>query len=238
MRRQRTPRIPEGWWQPAPGVWTHRSWAPHGVVYGFAERSCSWTAQCQALRIPEERLVLLEQCHGAAVASVDRPTGQPVPACDAAVTHQPEVALAIRTADCVPLVVYDTAKRLLGAAHIGWRGLVAGLPERLLRALATTWGSRPADLLAVMAPSVRGCCYEVRADVAGQLPQDIHRARGRMTLDLPEAVRGRLLAAGLPEAMMLDAQRCTRCESERFFSVRGDGPATGRMLTVAMLTPT
>ena len=111
-------------------------------------------------------------------ASRARPTA--APDADIIVSDDPALALAVQAADCVPLLIADRRTGAVAAAHAGWRGLAAACPRRRSQALAREFGSRPADLIAAVGPSIGACCYEVGADVR-ERSQRAGSRRGRST---------------------------------------------------------
>src|SRR5206468_6828508 len=110
----------------------------------------------------------LHQVHGSAV--VVRRRGEevraaaPLPAADVAVSNDPSIAVAVQTADCVPLLLADRASGAVAAAHAGWRGLAAGVPAVAVTAMHDAFGAAPADIIAAIGPSISAENYEV--DVA------------------------------------------------------------------------
>ena len=80
-------------------------------------------------------------------------------------TNQPGVLLAVGTADCVPVLVIDVAKRVVAAFHAGWRGTAAQIVERGIATMQQEYGSRTEDLVAAIGPSIGGCCYTVGEEV-------------------------------------------------------------------------
>jgi len=172
-----------------------------------------------------DQLVTLGQVHGSRVVNVERPGFQP--ACDAAVTRTPGIALAVTGADCLPLLLVGDGA--VGVAHGGWRGVVAGVTEAALGALCETGGVAPAQVRAHLGPCIRGCCYEVGPEVAALFPSQALTTREHSVhLDLPTAVRLRLMAAGLPQEAIEDTGACTACDPPRYFSHRRDHGLTGR----------
>jgi YfiH family protein len=157
-------------------------------------------------------------------------------------------AVAVRTADCVPLLLADPATRTAAAIHAGWRGSVAGVVRASVVALLEASASSPnapnaspARLLAAIFPHIRTCCFEVGAEVAqalahvapgAQVAHVTHVLRGatKPHVELAAVVRAQLLAAGLVAAHIEDVPGCTRCDAERFYSFRRDGSASGRHL--------
>src|SRR5438132_5627075 len=153
-------------------LFTTRRW-PLGST-SSADRAEGWDEVADALGVDRAHLVRVHQVHAAAVRVVRR-GNEPsspctaeaalLPDADIIVSNDPAQAIAIQTADCVPLLVADRRTGAVAAAHAGWRGLAARVPEVAVRWLSQEFGSRPADLLAAVGPSIGACCYEVGRDV-------------------------------------------------------------------------
>jgi YfiH family protein len=186
----------------------------------------------------------VRQVHGAAVQAVDGtpPDGAP-PAADALVTRTPGVALAVVTADCVPVLLADPVSGAVGAVHAGWRGTAADIAGAAVRAMAEHWDVPPARLVAAIGPSIGVCCYEVGAELVDAFAAAGHdqAARGawfgrdgdgRLRLDLWAANRDLLLRAGLPAAQIHLAGLCTKTHLAWFESYRAEGAAAGRMTAI------
>ncbi|HEY8490199.1 MAG TPA: peptidoglycan editing factor PgeF [Dehalococcoidia bacterium] len=202
----------------------------------------------RALGLDTERLTRQRQVHGADVAVIRRaadfPPGGFLGDYDALVTDVPGVALVVRVADCVPVLLYDPARRAAGAVHAGWRGTVAGAVRAAVRAMEEAFGTRPGDLLAGVGPAIGPCCYEVDTPVIqavrrtfGEAAADLLRPvdAAHAHLDLWEANRRLLLAAGIPAERIEVAGLCTACRTDLFYSHRREGPATGRFAGVIAL---
>ena len=177
---------------------------------------------------------------------------------DAIMTRQRGVALALSSADCVPIMYYDPVREVIGIAHAGWRGTARGIAAATVDAMREQFGSQPRDMYAGLGPSIGLCCYEVSEEVQqlfyGQqqfpelptaekyrnLVQEsvvFHVGTGETHphLDLWETNRNQLLMAGLlPEHIELPGI-CTSCEKERFFSHRGEFGKTGRFPSLLAL---
>lgn len=177
-----------------------------------------------------DRLVTLGQVHGARVAEVQGPGLQPES--DAAVTRTRGLALAVTGADCLPILY--VAGPAIAVAHAGWRGILAGVAEAALHAVCAA-GEVPLEQAeAHLGPCIRACCYEVGPEVATRFPsQALTSYAHSVHLDLPAAVRLRLLAAGLRPERVEDIGACTACEPSRYFSHRRDRGITGRHWGVA-----
>jgi YfiH family protein len=175
----------------------------------------------EALGVRAEDLATISQVHGQRILACTAagPQGRG----DALVTDRSGVLLAVRTADCLPVFVVDPSGPALALAHLGWRGARLGLAGKTVRALETLYGSRAERLWVGIGPGIAPCCYEVGDDVAGAFdPTHVRREGSRMWLDLPGAVRGDLVAAGVDPSRIEPSGHCTACEPELFHSHRRD----------------
>lgn len=193
-----------------------------GFEHGFGTR------YSQDRAIP--RLETVRQVHGTRVLRA--PLTVPDAAADALVTDVPGVAVGVFTADCVPILIADRLRRGVAAVHAGWRGSVAEIAVAAVEALRKETGSPPEDLVAVIGPHIRSCCYEVDGPVVSAVrePDALRPSTrpGHQMLDLYALNRRQLERAGVPSRWILHVAACTRCDT-RFASYRRDGTA-GRML--------
>jgi YfiH family protein len=200
----------------------------------------------RALGADPALMVGLTQVHGAAVVPVETPWAPGAgPAADAMVTARGGVALAIVTADCAPVLFADAAAGVIGAAHAGWRGALAGVLEATVAAMVTL-GARREAIKAAIGPCIAQRSYEVGADLrAAVLAQDPGNERfflqGRdpahWQFDLPGFCAARLAAAGIAGAALPTSDTVT--EEARFFSHRrrvlAGGGAIGHQMSVIVL---
>ena len=112
-------------------------------------------------------LLQVKQIHSAIVHRAITATTEPVPG-DGLITSRPGLLLAIKTADCVPVLVVDTKRRAVGAFHAGWRGTAARIVEKGVGEMRRQFGSVPRDLRAAIGPCIRRCCYSVGAEVRAE----------------------------------------------------------------------
>lgn len=165
------------------------------------------------------RVATLRQTHSDLVWSVRQSVG-----ClgdgDAMITDEPGLLLAIRTADCVPILLADPVRKVVAAVHAGWRGTVAGILTQTVGQMSTDYETNPLDLIAAIGPAIGPCCFEVGAEVP--LPLVDRKA------NLWEANRKQLEQAGVGSIWV--AEQCTMCEPETFFSFRR-AKDTGRMVS-------
>lgn len=208
-----------------------------GLVHGFERRGSTPETRDEGRRrltaalAPAGRLLLLRQVHG---TTIHRGPWEGTPEGDGGVAA-PGLLVGIETADCLPVLVADVKRRVVGAAHAGWRGTAAGIANRLVETLIAD-GSSAADLRAALGPSIGGCCYEVGEDVRqafGSAGDGVFRdgPRGRPHLDLHRANTLQLLAAGLEPSALEAIDECTRCRADLYYSYRRDGAGTGRMVS-------
>jgi YfiH family protein len=208
-----------------------------------------WTLIAAAIGVAPDRLFRPRQVHGRTVAAVQRREGhQPFsdgmrPQADALITDNPSCAVAVQVADCVPILMADSRTGAVAAVHAGWRGTAAGVVRSAIEGLGTQFGTRPADLVAALGPSVGPCCYQVGPSVleafvaAGLEASSISRwfvpdQDDRFRLDLWAATFDQLRAEGVPAPQIHAARLCTVHNPGRFFSYRVEGAGTGRMAAV------
>lgn len=187
------------------------------IEYGFGTRAVNL--------LDTPNTATLKQIHSAAclVATTPGLAGEG----DALLTDRPGLAVGVKTADCVPILIADPVHRAVAAVHAGWRGTAASIGVRTVERMTAEFGSRPGDLVAAIGPSIGKCCFEIGPEVAEQLA----KPAGRMHFDLAAANRDQLVQeAGLNAVWV--ANLCTTCGPERKFeSFRRDGTASGRMLS-------
>ncbi|XP_035676366.1 purine nucleoside phosphorylase LACC1-like [Branchiostoma floridae] len=186
-----------------------------------------------------KRLFVAKAEHGSRVWVVGK---DPPDAYDAIVTNSPGVTIAAPGADCIPMLFADPVNQVVGAAHSGWRGTLAGVAAETLRAMAANFGTVPSDVLVVLGPSIGPCCFEVGEDVAEKFstvqPACVVREEGKEkpTIDLRKVSRLLLEQAGVRPENIDDGTLgteptvtlCTACEpGQRFFSYRRDGAEFG-----------
>ncbi|MGW7008871.1 peptidoglycan editing factor PgeF [Streptomyces sp. NPDC054933] len=184
----------------------------------------------KALGLAPGDVVWMNQVHGNDVAQVVAPWGDaPVPAVDAVVTARPGLALAVLTADCVPVLLADPVAGVVSAAHAGRPGLVAGVVPAAVEAM-TRLGARPERITAFTGPAVCGRCYEVpdemRERVADVVPEAwAETSWGTPSVDVTAGVHAQLARLGV--SIREKSHICT-LESADHFSYRRDR-TTGRL---------
>ncbi len=246
-------------------------------VYGGKSVNLGWKEEDEDSNVAENRrrflevirgdsdggrvnsLVTVRQVHGDVVRIVRRgevplatANGRAALEGDGLVTDVPGVMLGIQVADCVPVLVADVRRRVVGAFHAGWRGTVARIVEKGILRMREEYGTDAADLVAAVGPSIGPCCYlvgdEVRsgfvrefrygAELFGGGASDVEsRTHTPVSLNLWEANRRQLVDAGVRAesvTVLGDCSACARDEQgeRRYFSHRAEQGRAGRMMGV------
>lgn len=213
------------------------------------ERS-EWVAVAKEIGVDIERLVLLRQVHGATVTVVRRGcSSSPVrPEADVVVSDDPESAVAVRVADCAPVLLGDRRLGAVGAAHAGWRGTIHRAAPAAVRAMQESFGSNPADLVVAIGPCLGVCCGEVGPEVLAAFRDADHSSDAlarwftpgvgdRSYLNLPLANRDQVERAGVPASQIHMAGLCTRTFADVFHSYRAARDRAGRMVGIIRAKP-
>ncbi len=176
------------------------------------------------------------QVHSAdvVIANAPRPPETPHRRADVILTNRPEVTLLMRFADCVPILLHDPARRVVGLAHAGWQGTVRRTVEAAVRAMQAEYGCHSPDIRAAIGPSIGAHHYAVGPDVVAQVkasfgadaPALLPGDNGAVKFDLWQANRLLLEQCGVRQIEV--AEICTACHLEDWFSHRGENGRTGR----------
>lgn len=180
-----------------------------------------------------DRLVVTRHVHGVNVWVVG--DAQPDPAeFDGMVTNRPGDVLGAFAADCIPMVFADPKRRVVGAAHAGWRGTVGGIAANMIAVMQRRFDCAPADVRVALGPSIGPCCFEVGPEVVeqfqralGEVPKLVVLGPRKPHIDLRVATRTILERAGVEPEHIDDTPPCTRCDERRFYSWRRDGNEGG-----------
>lgn len=199
---------------------------------------------CQWAEVDPESMVTVRQVHGAEVMVAKaedagrgaRPGSDPVGTADALITADPGVVLITLHADCLPILLCDPTTPAIASVHAGWRGTTLDVAGATVAAMERQFGSQPRNMRAYLGASIGACCYEVGVEVVDAWRQQANdeadtalRWNGaKWLLDLRAANRLLLLRAGLRADLIELSAVCTRCQSDEWFSHRGQGANTGR----------
>jgi YfiH family protein len=212
-----------------------------------ADESTRWHDLADALGVDIDSLVRMRQVHCADVfeaRDMDRDFREceDWPEADIAVTCDSSVAVSVRAADCVPILLADRRTGAAAAIHAGWKGTAAGAAIVAVRALTARYGSSPSDIIAAVGPSIGPCCYEVGRDLVSHFsahPQAStwFTADAKPHLDLWGATRDQLAGAGVPLQQIYVCALCTFDHPAVFHSYRRDGKNAGRLVAAIRSVP-
>ena len=197
-------------------------------------------------------VVMLTQVHGRGVVAVRQGEPAPIgrPEADVIVSNATNVAVAVRAADCVPLLMADPITGAVAAVHAGWRGTAARAAAAAVEALASAFGATAGDLIVAIGPSIGSCCYEVGPDLVDAFAAAGHERylidrwflapppprgsneRPKMRLDVGGANRDQLVLAGVREDNIHIANLCTAMHLDVLTSYRAEKDKAGRIAGV------
>jgi YfiH family protein len=182
---------------------------------------------CAAAGLTERSPLILRQQHGSEIIRAPLAEQDLLPEADGILAlrgEDPRYVAAVRTADCVPILIADRRGGAAAAVHAGWRGTAAGIARLAVEKFAGI-GIAAGDLVAALGPSIGPCCYEVGPEVL----QAVGGGSGRH-LDLAGANVAQLRSAGMKAEAIFRAPWCTACRTDLFFSYRREGRAAGRLM--------
>jgi YfiH family protein len=198
----------------------------------------------ETLGIPLNSVTTVKQVHGSGVRIVSqslRGKGASdyegaIDGADALVANIPGICPMVLSADCVPILLYDPSKKVVGVVHAGWKGTLKGIAGKTINVFCQDFGSFPRDIIAGIGPSAGPCCYQVGPEVIARVVEAFgtkdgfiqNESEGRGYLDLWTANLKQLVRAGLAEENVEVGNVCTCHNSNVFFSHRCEGGKTGR----------
>lgn len=156
-------------------------------------------------------------------------------ATDGFITDQPGVPIAILTADCLSVFIYDPKIPAIAILHAGWRGTEQNICAEGVRVMREKFGSQPRRMLAGFGPSIRSCCFEVEDDFKTNFPFGLTNQGGRIFMDIALVNQRQLVNSGVKEENIFDPKVCTFSDNENFFSFRKEAQSAGRLISVIML---
>ena len=195
------------------------------------------------LGIDNEHLILPRQVHGTKIAEVtEENLSDKFDGIDALITNLSGTCIGVSTADCVPILIYDTRARAIAAAHAGWRGTVNRIGSKTIEAMTKRYGSQAEDLKIVIGPSIGPESFEVGDEVYNAfseanfaMDQIAFKQNGKWHIDLWHANALDMQLAGVPQQNIQISGICTYQQYDRFFSARRLGIKSGRIYTGIMI---
>ena len=194
------------------------------------------------LDLEDYSVVLANQTHSCNIAVInsDKSRGwfeidSAIKDSDALISDRKGVLLGVLTADCVPILLFDEKKSVIGAVHAGWRGSGCEIVKKSVEKMMECYGSNPSDIKAIIAPSIGSCCYEVDWNVAqhfSSIDGAYVKKGDKYMLDLVYINKHSLLSIGVKDDNIYLSGICTSCSSDKFFSYRKEQGCSGRFLTL------
>jgi YfiH family protein len=160
---------------------------------------------------------------------------------DAVLTDRKRILIGVEVADCIPVLLYDSKKKIVGAVHAGWKGTAKRILKRAIETMKDVFGSSAKDVRIAVGPGIRSCCYCVGDDIKKKIIQnkndeDCCRKRGgKHFVDLSTVNVNQAISSGIDKKNIWQSEECTFCSPERFYSYRYSGGTTGRQGGYIML---
>ncbi len=223
-----------------------------------SDAAAGWEEVARAMSVARADLIHLRQVHGSMVfVRRSGAAASEASEADIIISSDPRAAIAVKAADCVPLLLADERSGVVAAAHAGWRGLSIRVPAVAVAALRREFDSRPADLTAVIGPSIGACCYEVGGDVLQRFqrtgatvdqvarwfhqvpqPSDLNPSLANLPgpradhwyFDAWRATADQLQGSGVAADRIHTAALCTASHPNLLCSYRRDGAPAGRLV--------
>lgn len=209
----------------------------HPIICGASTRRTERGDFLRELGIEKSSLARLEQVHKGKVVKIGKKTvlSKEISGCDAAVTDVKGIALSVRTADCLPIFLYDPLNGAIGIAHAGWRSTKERLAGNTVEAMNENFKSEPSRMIIGLGPAIRQCCYEVNSEFLVHFPDSVVKMAHRYYFDLVGENVEQLISCGVLSKNIYDCGVCTSCRNDEFYSYRREKDKAGRILSVIML---
>jgi len=234
------------------------SFANKNLIAAFSTRTCGNTSLCYGgtansfnnrknflgeLGIDFASLVCARQVHGAHIKYAKEPDkgrgsmfyDSAITGTDAFITDKKDVPLAIFTADCLSVFLYDPKSPAIGLVHAGWRSTKSKITKKAIEKMQEKFGSLPENILIGFSPAIRNCCCQVSSEFNDYFPFGVNERDDKFYLDLIAINKKDIIEAGGAEKNIFDSRICTFCKNDNFFSYRKENKASGRMMSVMML---
>jgi YfiH family protein len=212
-----------------------------GIVHGFMTKSSDSIITNEARReefmtlFSAKVVIMMQQEHGEEIHTIEN--GRRPLAGDGLLLIERDAVGVIKTADCLPVILFDSERSMAAIVHAGWRGTARRITEKALQRMASL-GAKPDRMGAIIGPGIGPCCYEVGIEVVAEFRRggftgDVFTKRGDVTfLDLKKANRELIEGEGIHE--IHDVDLCTACRQDLFFSARCDSHA-GRQVNFVQI---
>lgn len=205
---------------------------PH-IIHGFGTRE----------ETRPSNIVTAQQVHGKSIVEVTEIPSREPEGFDIVLTDRPGIAVAVKTADCLPILIVEPAARIVAAVHAGWKGTLGRVSQAAVRRIIEK-GGKAENLVCALGPNMVAGCLEVEADVFQDFEKEFagwpvlkQVLETQWLLDVALTNRLQLRETGIPEHRIDRIDLCTHCRPDLFWSYRRDGEKAGRMVSFIGLTP-
>ncbi len=188
---------------------------------------------------PPEGVITVNQVHGTEILYVSASSpcwGEGQSGYDVLITDRPGIPIAVKTADCLPILMAEPKRGIVAAVHAGWKGTLARVVEKTIDRILSE-GGKIENITAALGPNMGADCYEIETDVARSFESEFpgwpllkKKSEAKWLLDVAEANRHQLLERGVRPARIDRTELCTHCRPDLFHSFRRDHEAAGRMV--------
>jgi YfiH family protein len=197
----------------------------------------------EPLGIDYRKLICADQVHGNNVVyATEKDLGKgalsydtSIAATDAFITDRINVPVAIFTADCLSLFLYDPKTPVIGLVHAGWRGTKVNISGAAVKAMQGKFNTRPADLEVILGPAMRACCFQVKENLQDFSFAGLVKRESRLYFDIIAENKKQLFSTGVKEGNIRDCGKCTYCQNSEFYSFRKEADKSGRFISTIML---
>ncbi|MDA3953027.1 MAG: peptidoglycan editing factor PgeF [Bacteroidales bacterium] len=196
----------------------------------------------ESVGFEKKKMVSPKQTHSANIGIV-KSEHDIFPDSDALITNVPNICIFIRTADCVPILLFDPVKKVIAAIHSGWKGTIQKISRKTVKLMVKEYGTDPKSIIAGIGPSIGPEVYEVGSEVIEMFDNSFGKnhfvtqieGSDKGLLNLWEVNKQILIETGIPDSQIEIAEICTYSNPELFYSARRDGVKTGRLATGIIL---
>lgn len=212
----------------------------HGNFADYVDDDADNLEQRRTELAKTHKIVLLKQIHGDLVLEMSSDKIEPNGSfwfggeADGMMTNEAGLTLAIQTADCAGVLLYDPGSNAVAALHAGRKGAQLNILGGCVAKMADRYGTKPQNLTMYVGAHIRGCCYELPIEMAKEFEKyenAVKQRDGKSYLDIAKVLISQARALGIKDENIEINASCTSCESQKYFSYRAEDGKCGRMLT-------
>ena len=194
------------------------------AIFTAKDFACDIKSLAKEFDVPEDKVYLPDQKHTGRVQVLELDL-KPIKV-DAVLTKRKGILIGVHVADCVPILLYDAQKAVIGAVHAGWRGTANQILKNTVKTMRDKFRCSAENILVAVGPSIRQCCYNVGDDVNTAVQKatgegSYHRSQDdKLFVDLSSANVIQAMSSGIPQKNIWQSEECTCCSPLGFYSYR------------------